>query len=369
MIVPPVSLAFGRARGFLALLRLCALALPLAGCEAPGRQARAKQEANERWDRTRADLKARLAAAQFEAGEVDAAATELAAALELAPSDRSLRLMEVRVRLSQGALDQAEQALDRLQRQGVGGPETSYLRGVVGQQRGEWGAALTHFCAAAEAAPHEVEYVVAAAQAHLQLRQPDAAWELLGRHEERLGWKPAYQAVLAECLEQLGLWGAAAAAWRRVAGGSEDASLSERLGIALHRAGRWDEAARVLDPLISRAQRDRPSVRLALAECLLEGGDAVTARERLAPVLRAEPHNAHALRLLARCLAALDDFAGAHRVAEQALKADPGAAELAAILALRAGQTDRARQIVATYLSHVAGDDPLLGRLHELLRD
>ena len=327
--------------------------LLLVGCQTPQQQAR--ELAAQRWNQARAQVKVRLAADQFAAGNVRAAANELNEALQLQPEYPGVLPLRVRVLLAEGCVAEAAELLeqvppargDEAAQSGSANEqaELEYLRGVVRQQQQRWEEALEAYLVAVRRKPEEFAYVAAAVQAHLQLGQPQAALELLqscaGQHE----WTGAYRAALAECYEQLGDWAAAAAAWRAVAGTPDaDGAIRERLALALHRAGQYEEAIPVLLMLLNeQSDRRAEPLRPVLAEAYLATGRVAAARDQAQVVARAQPENVHAQRLLARALAAAGDLRGAVRVAQHALRLnpqDPTSLELLAALAWKAGQRD-----------------------------
>lgn len=354
-----------------ARMPLWLLALTVAGCQATQRQAR--QSATGRWNAVRAAVKARLAADQLAAGNVADAAGELADAVRLDPGVAQVVPLQARVHLARGQTRQAQRFLERAAAEGRGGAEVEYLLGVVWQQRQQWETAREHFERASRQDPEQVAYFVAVVEALLQLGQAPQALAWLESGQERFGWTAAYQAARAECCEQLGDWATAATAWCRVLGaGPEDVGLRERAGLALYRAGRFDEAVPILSGLVSApppedgqaAAGGRADVlRLALADCLLETGRDEAARGVVSELLRKDEHNALAWRLLARILAAQGQYQRAHGAAEKALaldRDDRRALELAAALAYRSGNRDRAAALAARLRARASqGDDPV----------
>ena len=336
----------------------------LSGCQSP--QATARQEAGARWNTVRAQVKAQLAADQLNAGHVQAAAAELAEARRLDPQRRDLAVLEARLLLAGDQTAEAAALLESAPLDDAARPEAAYLLGIARQQQGRWQEALAAFEQAAAARPDDVTYAVAAAQVRLQLGDAPGALAYLNQRQAELGWTNAFQAALAECLEQCGDWTAAAAAWRRVAGRSDsDAGLRERLAIALFRAGDCDEAVPVLESLVAGDTPEVEALRVPLAECLLALGRAAAAQLQVQTLLRNHPEHVPALLLLARCRAAQDDYAAAASVAARAAALAPQlvpAAEHAAALAYRAGDVERVR-FWAARLRELEPDNAVAARL------
>lgn len=326
------------------LLVLSALWIATSGCTSPQRQAR--EESAQRWNQVRAQVKAKLASDRLAAGHVEDAATELAEAFRLDPTNPELLTLQGRVHLARGDHYAAEHLLESIEVQGPQRAEIDYLLGTIQQQRLHWEEAYDHFIRAASEDPHEIAYLVAIVQNLLQLDEAEEALAFLRSYEDQFGWTGAYHAALAECFEQLGDWSAAAVAWEKVVDASDVPSVRERLAIALYRCQRWPEAIAHLQRLLDEADAQPPDpLRLMLARCLLEKGRPAQAHQQITQVLRDDPQNAPALQLLARAFAQQGQIERARRIAEQALLLEPDslhALELAAALAFRTGNQARA---------------------------
>lgn len=327
-----------------AALMVCVALLAMPGCVST--QSQARRESTERWNRVRAEVKTKLAADQLSAGHVQDAATELAEAFRLDSSNPQLLTLQARLHLAQGNLAAAQRLLRSAQVQGVARAEIEYLLGVIAEQRLRWDEALNHFVRAANEDPDEVTYVVAMVQNMLQFGEAEEALRLLRSYEDEFGWTGAYHAAVAECCEQLADWAGAASAWQRVANGSDEPGIHERLAMALYRAGKWSEAIDHFEQALEQRQSEPcTSVRLALVDCLLEEGQPAAAHAQLGSILRNDPRSVAALRRVARVFAQQGQFERARQTAEHLLQLaprGPETLELAAGLALRAGDHARA---------------------------
>lgn len=335
------------------------------GCQSPQQEAR--EAALRRWNHARAEVKVKLAADQLEAGDVDAAAGELAEADRLDPDNPNHVVLEARVCLAKGQLNAAERILESAQLEGNNQAEAEYLLGLVRQQQQRWEDALAAFLHATELNPDELEYVVAAVQTWLQLGEAQVALEFLEKRTTQFAWMTAYQSARAECQEQLGNWSAAASTWQRIVdGGEDDEVLRQRLAVALFHAQRYVEAVPVLQDLL----QNQPEVmggwlRLMLAESYLAEGRLTAARDEVRTLLRTDPDHPAALRLLARTLSGLGEYDAALRTALRALELQPRdehALELAAAIAWRAGDRVKAQRL-AWQLQEVAPDNTIAGRI------
>ena len=362
-------MSFSAVRRMGVLLPAALLALS-AGCDGPQRQAR--QVATEHWNRARAQVKARLAADQFAAGNVAAAAGELNEATRLDPQNPALTPLRVRVLLAEGRINQATELLEQAKLEGPPQAELDYLLGVVRQQQQRWEEALDAFRRAAELDAEEINYVTAAAQVLLQLGRPQEALDLLTSKAATFNWRSAYQATIAECHEQLGGWAAAATAWRVVADTPDaDAGTRERLAVALYRAGRYGDAIPVLLMLLNDGPPERTAcLRPLLVECYLAEGRTAAARDQAQLAARAAPESPYVQRLLARALAAVGDYPAALRVAQRALTLsanDQTTLELLAALAWRVGNRELAES-AARKLVERDGDNAVGRHVAQLVR-
>ncbi len=363
-----------------------AVLLSLAGCATWSHTA--QKEAARRWSVARAQVKTRLASDQFEAGNVTAAAKEIAEADRLAPNDPEHIPLRVRIWLAEGKLTQAAELLEQARldylraelgqlkpgqaeaepsRPHPGQAEIEYLLGVVRQQQQRSDEALAAYTRAAEIDNTEVSYVVAVVQTLLQLGRSRDALDVLVESAPRFEWTGAYQAALAECHEQLGDWPAAMAAWQRLASaGGPQTETRARLAQAAYRAGRYTDAIPALLELLDDAENGSPTLtRLALAECYLATGQTAAARQQAQAILQRERNNVRALRILARALAADGDYVPALHIAQQALAVDGHDAhtlELTAALAWRAADHKLAAS-TATRLAALDAQNPVAQRI------
>ena len=327
------------------LMAAC-LALASAGCNMSVSHMEAREQAQQRWNKARADVKAQLAADQLAAGNVAEAGTEINKALALQPDNPKLKVLRARTALAAGDAARAQTLLEGVTLEGVEQAEVAYMLGVIQQQHLKWDEAFTKFAQAAELNPDESAYYVAVVQAMLQMGQPREAIEYLKANEDRFGWTPAYHAALAECHEQLAQWDDAAAAWQMVLDAHEDDGVSERLSTALFRAGRFEQALPFLRAAVeNKEQPAGESTRRMFAECLLEVGEFEAARQALMDLLAESPRDTASLMLLSRSYIELNRIDLALRTARRAIDASPQdfePLELAAAISFRLGRIPQA---------------------------
>ena len=316
------------------------------GCNMSMTHMEAREQAQERWNKARADVKAQLAADQLAAGNVAEAGTEINKALALQPDDPKLKVLRARTALAAGDAARAQALLEGVTLEGVQQAEVAYMLGVIQQQHLKWDQAFGYFAQAAELNPDESAYYVAVVQAMLQMGQPREAIEYLVANEERFGWTPAYHAAIAECHEQLRQWDDAATAWQMVLDAHEDEGVSERLSSALFRAGRFDDALPLLRAAVENKESPASeSTRRMYAECLIETGEFEAARQELMDLLSLSPRDTALLMLLSRSYIELNRLDLALRTARRAIDASPQEfepLELAAAVSYRMGRMPQA---------------------------
>lgn len=322
------------------------LAFASAGCNMSTSHLEAREQAQQRWNKARADVKAQLAADQLAAGNVAEAGTEINKALALQPDNPKLKVLRARTALAAGDAARAQALLEGVALEGAEQAEVAYMLGVIQQQHLKWDQAFTHFAQAAELNPDESAYYVAVVQAMLQMGQPREAIEYLKANEERFGWTPAYHAALAECHEQMGQWDDAAVSWQMVLDAHEDDGVSERLSAALFRAGRFEQALPFLRAAVeNKEQPAGESTRRMFAECLLEVGESEASRQVLMALLAESPRDTASLLLLSRSYIELNRLDLALRSARRAIEAAPQEfepLELAAAISYRLGRMPQA---------------------------
>jgi tetratricopeptide (TPR) repeat protein len=335
-------------------------------------QGRDRLAAQTRWNETRSQVKAKLAADQFQAGNLEAASSELAEADRLDPGGRDRVPLRVRILLAEGDIAAADRLLEEARRADPAQAELEYLLGVVRQQQQRWDEALVAYRAAADLNDEDPEYVAAAAQVLLQLGRANEALAYLEDASGKFGWTDAYQVALAECHEQLGQWSAAASAWQRVAYATEAEPVTQRrLAEALFRARRYVEAIPVLNALLEDGQPLVTTIlRLMLGECYLAEGRVVAARAQAQAVLGDERDNVRALRLLTRSLVAAGEHGSALRAARRALAIDADDArtlELVTALAWRLEDAALAKAASERLLA-VEPENPVAQRILQQIR-
>jgi len=318
----------------------------LVGCNSSG--ARGKPEGKQAWNAQRAALKYELASTELREGRVDKALSLAREAIALSPEQPGHAELLARVYMARGDFDAAKNVLRAVAASHPDFGPASYLLGTIYEREHRWDRAIEAYSHAAEAAPDNLDYRIALAQAVAQSSTPLVALSLLTEHEEQFAAQPKYHLACAELWREGGHLLEAATAYQRVLMlGYDDPSVRAALGLCLYWAGQTTAAREYLEPLISRTGETETAIMCAYADCLLSRGEWRQAVEWLERFTQQRPDAAQLWLLLARARSSLGDVQGAVLAAARAARLDPQSPEALAMAAttyLVAGHLDAAGQ-------------------------
>jgi tetratricopeptide (TPR) repeat protein len=339
-----------------AVFGVLACALAATGCRQPDGglwsthlSSRRKADAREHWDAIRGGVKLQLARKSLEAGRLDEAGRLIEAAVSMAPKEPEALLLLARLRLEQGRLAEARQAIAAATGLHSPDPEVPYWAGVVHERYGERERALQCYTAASEASPNHAAYLQARVEALVALDRLGDALALVQARLDDFDSNIPLRLIAARVCRELGLRGPAAEFARQAAGiDGSDSAIAAGAGTILSWAGRYDEAIRVLEPVVSRpAPADRAGrpetapgteVLHALATAWLEVGRNADVLRLLAPVVDGPASDIISAALYARAAIAQDNASAAEAALEAAHRGHSPTPEtllLSAWLALR----------------------------------
>lgn len=377
------------------LLTICALLAwtsGLAGCApfksklladhtAPQR----KEKAQQQWDSVRADVKLQLAKQHLAVGRLDEAEKTLDQAVATAPSDPQAFLLLTRLRLEQGRLAEAREAVSAalaLSAKVVAAdppvrdadPEVFYFAGVVAQRYNDLERAAELYASAARRAPNVVAYVLAYAETLAALDRPMDALELLERRMNDFDTSAPMRLLGARVCRNLGLRGPAAAHAREAVRLDPQPTVAAEAGQILVWAERFSDAVGVLAPLlvdagprqggpsaaadISAVQTIRPippgeeSLRRSLAAAYFRLGRPDQAMASLAPALCGDFAAPATSALYARAAIAAGDLSAAARALDRSRERGPELLLLAAYVAFQSGDFTSASEKVDLAIAH-----------------
>lgn len=307
------------------------------GCHEATHQTR-RDQAEQRWNQVRSQIKLQLASQQFERGQVDEALGSLSEAVQLDPANASCHLLAAKCHLEQGDVASAERSANHAEAGGVSA-ESAYLRGLIAERRERLDEALDYFRQAMALDPTHADSLVAAVEALVVLDQPDQARRLLDEHINEFDRDGRLSVLRADISILLGDFDEAAIDLADASSRMDAAPwVSEQYGLILVRAGRYADALSVLKPFVEsdvaaftgpnpdrKAGDSTPSsaVVRAVAICYNRLGAAKAARQLLDEHLVQDPEDARAWWVAAESAIELEDWRRALRCAERGERLAP----------------------------------------------
>lgn len=287
-----------------------------------------RKEAQERWSEVRARVKCQLATEAYNAGRLDESWTHLAESIALGPQNGEPYILRAKILLERGETGAASESLEEAMQRGGDTPETDYLSGVIAQRYGDFDTALGWYQRAAKREPQNAHYVAAVAETLVALGRNAEALQLVRSRWTDFEQNATLRSLAGGIHMMLNQYKEAADAYRdaaRVA--PDDVLVQYSLGTALSLAGAHGEAVTVLEAVAQDQSEVPASVLLALGRSQLARGRHEQARRSLLRATDAEPGNAAAWALLARCGIAGNDLLLARRAASRASQLTPESAE------------------------------------------
>lgn len=328
-----------------------------------------KAQAKARWESVRGSVKLQLAEEHLKAGRIEAAERALEEALALCPNQAKAYVLATRLRLEQGQLAEAREAITVAATLNDSDPEIPYFAGLVAQRYGDLESANDHFTAASTAAPQVAAYVLARVETLVNIDRPVDAMELLQSRLNDFDQNVSMRMLAARIYRILGLRGPAVAYCREaVRIGDEAPHLVAELGLMLVWAERYRDAVAVLAPVIEPCadktkpsegkdiesnDPQSPSVVRSLARAYIETGEGQKAIDVLRRLLAANPDDTLSWSLCARAALMLDNVAAAEEALGRVEAKGSTTAEnlvMSAYTALRRGDFTRAQSAASKAL-------------------
>jgi tetratricopeptide (TPR) repeat protein len=357
-----------RTRKHLSVLLLAAAVA--VGCQSSGDKASAEKP---KWDTARSGVLLNVASDQFNAGAYDKARRTLDEIFKLTPDNAGALMLLVRIELENGRLEGAFSTLERVRALAPGLAEVDYLDGIIAQRWKRFEDAEQSFARAFAREPDDLAYMLAYSELLAGNGRLNEAIAVLEPRVSQFDQTPAVRDALGRLLEQAGRLDQAVEHYRRaVVAEGADASIRERLAVALFRLERFDDALGQLNRLDHEALLDgRADLQTVRADCLAATGRLSEARTVYEQATRTDPTYVPAFRGLARAALAEGDRrrAGIAIAKATALKpGDPQTIVLGGCIELAEGRSDAARKSFEQALA-IEPDNALaitlLGLLHE----
>ncbi|HNQ21737.1 MAG TPA: tetratricopeptide repeat protein [Phycisphaerae bacterium] len=326
-----------------------------AGCAHP-KPPTARQQAEQQWNQVRARVKLQLAEQQSAAGQFEHVVATAGEAITLDPTCARAYIVRAEGQLELGNPSAAQQTIQLAEQAGIRAAELAYLLGVIAEQCRDLPGALQRYHEARTLAEDkDVDFIAAEAECLVALERPVEALTLVDEHAVRFPGDATLTVLGAHIAALLGDAEGAARRYRDALPLVKDGTLvPEEYGLLLVSAGRWAEAAAMLEPLLrTLGENASPVVRRALALCQLEAGDPEAALRTLREYARNAPEDTRAQILLAKSAVATGDLALARRSLEIARQREPRHPEVLLVRAViqwrcadHTGAADSLRQLL-----------------------
>ncbi len=325
------------------VIALLGLAVVAGGCQSSQPQASQREEATQKWNAARAAVLASLAQDQFKNGNFDKCRGTVDDALRLTPKSATLHVLSAKLLIEKGQLEAAEQELKLARDDAPNDAEAHYLSGVVYQRWQKPQVAFDFYKSAAEKSPAELAYLLAESEMLVAMDRTPEALALLSAKVTYFEHSGVIRDAAGQLLQQLGRNGEAIVMFRQASVLSEDdASIRERLALALYTEHQYPACVDVLAPLLQKeAFAKRADLFSVLGASQLECGVARDARSSYETASNLEPNSAPIWRGLARAAIEAGDSRRAELSLARSLKLDPTSAEahlLAGYVSLKAGK-------------------------------
>lgn len=304
------------------LVTFVMLFLMLAGCQ--NQQQKNKKAALERWNTARVELTLNMARQQYQAGELDKAATATRQVLEAQPDHLPALVLMGRIHLEQNQAGSARVDFEKCLKVKSDYAEAHHGLGVVYEKSNHLAEALAQYRLALTAAPEYLPYALAVAETcaaqklysealdtltpFMQGADPSACVYLLAGHiYTRMEQPPQALKMYQEAYNL----------------SPEDADVAETLALAQYQMGHAEDALALLKKLAENPQKKTGKsgwlYDLAMGDCYLQLGQAHEAQrcyERIADRAAIKPE---VWTRLAQAAVSRQDWQRAGHCAQQAL--------------------------------------------------
>jgi len=299
------------------------VAVLAAGCD--NYMARKRDEAQQRWADSRAEMVTTLAKRSYENGNFSRAREQLDPVLRAARPYGPACVLAARIATDQGRLDEAHEFARMAVAIMPDNADAYYVLGTIEQTLGHRAEALAAFAKAARLAPTDPRAALAEAEMLVADGRGDEAAASLLAASDRMPGAAEVHAALADVLVREGRYREAADRYRvALRLNPADTTPTQRLAVALFRAGSYAEAEAILAELeASESESAGAWVRLMRADCLLALDRVDEARAQYRQILDVDPDNLAARLGLARCDVLAERLPEAQRSLEEVLLRQP----------------------------------------------
>jgi len=221
-----------------------------AGCE--NHMTAKRQEAEQRWATSRAEMVTNMARHSYERGDFARARDQLDPIVRSSAPYAPAYVLLARLSVDQGKLDEARTYARIATTMDGAAAEAWYVLGTVEQTLGDRQAALNAFAKAAGEEPRNPMYTLAEAEMFVAIGEVEAAASSLGAACDQMPGSAEVHAAYGDILSRLGQYEEAVGRYRvALRLNPDNATPKERLAVALFRSGAYAEAESILAGLES----------------------------------------------------------------------------------------------------------------------
>lgn len=328
------------------LVGAAVIALVLAaGCE--NHMAGKRQEAEQRWAASRAEMVTNMARSSYERGNFARARDQLDPVIRASTPYAPAYMLMARLTAEQGDLDEARTYAQTATQMDGASSEAWYVLGTIEQTLGHTQEALNAFGKAAGEDPLDPRHALAEAEMFVAIGETEAAERSLASACDQMPGSAEVHAAYGDVLSRLERYEEAAGEYRVAMRLDPEHAPKERMAVALFRCGAYAEAEAMLADL----ETDQPEfargwICLMRADCLLALRRTEQARALYARRAEAAPDAVRPHIGLARCAILGDRLPEARRHLEAVLKRRPDHSEANGLLGYVLSATGRSREAV-----------------------
>lgn len=345
------------------LAALLIVVLAGAGCSSGKKQQTPKQQAEKRWNASRAAVLATLAKGQLESGQFDKARDSIEKAKRLDPTNAYICVLAAKLEIEEGHLDRAERELAEARRLDPKNAEADYFSGVVYQRWLKPQLAHEFYSSAAQKDPKEVAYPLAAAEMLVEMGRSDQALALLDSRLADFGTSAVLHDTVGQLYVARGEYAQAVEALRQASTlASDDNQIREHLAMAMFYNKQYREAAESFSRVLKDPKNHkRAELYLALGECQLGGNRPRDARDSFEHATKLSPGSATAYLSLTKAALELGDLRRADVALRKAVALAPEQTETHLMLGFIRLKQDRLPEALTAFrkASALDANDPV----------
>lgn len=215
-----------------------------------------RDQAHERWDNVRGEVKLRLAKQHLDSGRLEDAEKVLEQAAGITPKEPQVFVLLARLRLEQGRLAEARQAIVSARALNADDAEIHYLAGMIAQRYGEVELAVDAYQSALQRMPNNANYLLALGESLVAVGRDIDALELIESRAGDFDSNAPLQMLAARICRLVGLRNTAVEHAREALRITpDDPFVIADVAELMHWAGRYQDVIATLQPVTERAAK------------------------------------------------------------------------------------------------------------------